>query len=116
MVEYIRRDGLCYYRLLQEIIYYVNFFLSREDLSPIRDIYDVLRRFAAFCGILRHFAAPQKALAIDSVAGPNIWGGSNPRPLFWSVENNRAKMGGNGPLSPLKTFFLASSWGDSQFV
>jgi len=84
--------------------------LSREDLSPIRDIYGVLRRFAAFCGVLRRFAAPQQSLAIDSVAGPNIWGGSNPRPLFWSVENNRAKMGGgNGPLSPLKTFSLASS-------
>ena len=26
---------------------------SREDLSPVRDICGILRRFAAFCGVLR---------------------------------------------------------------
>ena len=39
-----------------------------------------------------------------------IGGAKKPRPLFRSVEINRGpKLGGHGPLSPLKTFFLASS-------
>ena len=79
----------------------LNFFVPRRLIANSR----YLRRFAAFCGVLRRFAAPQKALAIDSVAGPNIWGGSNPRPPFWSVENNRAKMGGQWPPFPLENIF-----------
>ena len=37
--------------------------------------------------------------------GPNIWGGSNPHPLFWSVENNCAKLGGQWPHSPPENIF-----------
>jgi hypothetical protein len=66
----------------------LHLFLWRSDLAIICG---VLRCFAAFSGVFWRFLAFSGALAIR---GPNIWGGSNPRPLFWSVENNRAKMGG----------------------
>jgi hypothetical protein len=73
----------------------------------------VLRRFAAFCGILWHFAAfcgvlrriGNKFPLQDKIFG----GGSNPRPLFLSVENNRAKMGGQWPRFPPENIFSGTS-------
>jgi hypothetical protein len=69
----------------------------------------VLLRFAAFCGVLQHFAAfcgilrhvGNKFLLQDQIFG----GGSNPCPLFWSVENNCAKMGGQWPPFPPENIF-----------
>jgi hypothetical protein len=63
----------------------------------------VLRCFAVFCGFLL------VALAISFRCGIKYGGAQTPALFFWSVENNRAKMGGSGPLSHLKTLFLDSS-------
>jgi len=50
-----------------------------------------------------------RELAIN-LRGTKYLGGINPPPPFSSVEINRGpKWGGQGPLFPLKTFFLASS-------
>jgi hypothetical protein len=77
--------------------------LWRGDLAII---WGVLRHFPAFSGISGVFRHIDDKFPLRV---PDIWGGSNPCPLFWSVENKRAKMGGNSPLSPLKTLFLVSS-------
>jgi hypothetical protein len=69
----------------------------------------VLRRFVAFCGVLRRFAAFCGALAINFCCRTKYLGGSNPRPLFWLVENDRAKMGGQWPRFPPENIFLVSS-------
>jgi len=67
----------------------------------------ILRR-SAFFGVFRHFLALGDKFPLRD---QNFGGAQTPRPLFWSVENNRAKMGGgSGPYSPRKTFFLVSSW------
>ncbi len=69
----------------------------------------VLRCFAAFSGVFRRFP---ECWGYVSVVGPNIWGGSNPCPLFWLVVKIIVpNWGGSGPLSPLKTCFLVSSGG-----
>ena len=76
----------------------------------------VLRRFAAFCSVLRRFAAFCGfaaflvfcgALAVKFPLQDQIFGGgsSNPRPLFWLVENNRAKMGGQWSRFPPENIF-----------
>ena len=62
----------------------------------------VLRRFAAFCRVLRRFAAFCGALAISFRCRTKYFGGFKPRPLFWSVENNHAKMGKQWPCFPPK--------------
>ena len=67
----------------------------------------VLRSFVAFCGVLRHLRCIGDKFPLrDQIFG----GGSNPRPLFWSVEKNRAKMGGRWPCFPPENIFLVSSW------
>ncbi len=74
----------------------------------------VLRRFAAFCNVLRCFAAfcgvwrcltafcgVSRRVGDEFSLQDQIWGGgANHRPLFWWVENNRVKMGGQWPCFP----------------
>jgi hypothetical protein len=96
----------------------------------------VLQHFAAFCGIMRRFAACWGVfwcvavffgvlqrfsafcgvLAIRFRCGTKCFGGSNPHPLFWLVENNRAKMGGQWPPFPPENIFLVSSWETYEFA
>ena len=57
-------------------------FLWRGDLAIL------------ICGVLQRFAALGDKFPLRV---KKIWGGSKPRPLCWSVENNRAKMGGQWP-------------------
>jgi len=66
----------------------------------------VLCRFAPFCAILRRFAPSCAVSRLLAIVGPNIWGAQNPRPLF---SRSLPKLGGKGPLSPLKIFFLVCS-------
>ena len=72
-------------------------------------MYTKVVRTIGYLRVLRRFAARWRYFF---VAGPNIWGGSNPCPLFWSVENNRAKMGGQWPPFPpeniVSGFFLGN--------
>ncbi len=67
--------------------------------------YGVLRRFTVFYGVLRRFTVFSGVLVIRFIVGPNIWGSSNPSPLFWLVENNRAKMGRHWPPFPPENMF-----------
>ena len=66
-------------------------------------------RFPAFPGVSWRFLVLSGSWRYVSIAGPNIWGGSNPHPLFLSVEYNRAKTGGQWPPFPaenISSFFL----------
>ena len=64
----------------------------------------VLRCFAAFCSILQHFAAFCSASVIK------FWGAQTPTPFSGWLIIIVPKWAGRGPLSPLKTMFLVSSW------
>jgi len=80
----------------------VVFFVARRFSDPH------LRRFTAFCGV-RHFAAVCGSFwCFAAVSGvghkfplrDQTFGGAQTPAPFW----------GSGALSPLKTFFLVSSW------
>jgi hypothetical protein len=76
----------------------------------------VLQHFAAFCGVFRRFLAFCGVLAISFHCGTKCFGGSNPHPLFWLVENNRAEIGGQWPSFPPENIFLVSSWETYEFA
>ena len=66
-----------------------------DHLQRFTEFCGVLRHFAEFCGIFWGFLAFSIAFAISFPLQEHICGGgSHPCSLFWSVENNRAKMGG----------------------
>ena len=62
----------------------------------------VLHCFALFCAVLHRFGPSFTVSRLLAIAGPNIWGAQNPRPLF---SRSLPKLGGEGPLSPLKIIF-----------
>jgi hypothetical protein len=84
-------------------------------LSPIYDLANFLHCLAPSCAVLPSWpscascpscAVLRRLATLLANAGPNFGGAQNPRPLFGSVENNHPKLGGEGPLSPLKILFL----------